>query len=119
LFDEVPTVVLTSATLSSGGNFAFIRDRLGLDNADDLIAESTFDYESQAVLYLPAKMPDPRSPAWSEAAALEVVRILKATEGRAFVLATSLAGMQSLYERVWPRLIIRVSFRVVRLKDSC
>jgi ATP-dependent DNA helicase DinG len=101
LFDEVPTVVLTSATLSSGGNFAFIRDRLGLDNADDLIAESTFDYESQAVLYLPPQMPDPRSPAWSEAAAVEVVRILKATEGRAFVLATSLAGMQSLYERVW------------------
>ena len=59
LFDEVPTVVLTSATLSSGGNFAFIRDRLGLDTADDLIAESIFDYESQAILYLPAKMPDP------------------------------------------------------------
>ncbi len=44
LFEEVPTVVLTSATLSSGGNFAFIRDRLGLDTADDLIAESSFDY---------------------------------------------------------------------------
>src|SRR6266446_5600703 len=101
LFDEVPTVVLTSATLSSGGNFAFIRDRLGLDSADDLIAESTFDYESQAVLYLPPKMPDPRSPAWAEAAAAEVIRILQATEGRAFVLSTSLAGMQSLYERVW------------------
>jgi ATP-dependent DNA helicase DinG len=101
LFDEVPTVVLTSATLSSGGNFAFIRDRLGLDTADDLIAESTFDYESQAVLYLPPKMPDPRSPAWAEAAAAEVIRILRATEGRAFVLSTSLAGMQSLYERVW------------------
>jgi ATP-dependent DNA helicase DinG len=101
LFDEVPTVVLTSATLSSGGNFAFIRDRLGLDSADDLIAESTFDYESQAVLYLPPKMPDPRSPTWAEAAAAEVIRILQATEGRAFVLSTSLAGMQSLYERVW------------------
>jgi ATP-dependent DNA helicase DinG len=101
LFDEVPTVVLTSATLSSAGNFAFIRDRLGLEGADDLIAESTFDYESQAVLYLPLKMPDPRSPAWAEAAAAEVIRILQATEGRAFVLSTSLAGMQSLYERVW------------------
>ena len=57
LFEEVPTVVLTSATLSSGGNFAFIRDRLGLDTADDLIAESSFDYQSQAILYLPARMP--------------------------------------------------------------
>ncbi|HEU4837416.1 MAG TPA: helicase C-terminal domain-containing protein [Pyrinomonadaceae bacterium] len=101
LFEEVPTVVLTSATLSSGGNFAFIRDRLGLDTADDLIASSSFDYESQAILYLPAKMPDPRDRQWSLAAADEVIRILNATEGRAFVLSTSLAGMQSLFENVW------------------
>lgn len=101
LFEEVPTVVLTSATLSSGGNFSFIRDRLGLDTADDLIASSSFDYESQAILYLPAKMPDPRDRNWSLAAADEVIRILNATEGRAFVLSTSLAGMQSLFENVW------------------
>ena len=101
LFDAVPTVVLTSATLSSGGNFAFIRDRLGLDTADDLIAASSFDYQSQAILYLPPRMPDPRDREWSEAAAAEVARILNATEGRAFVLSTSLAGMQSLFENVW------------------
>jgi len=101
LFEEVPTVVLTSATLSSGGNFAFIRDRLGLDTADDLIASSSFDYESQAILYLPSKMPDPRDRNWGSAAADEVIRILNATEGRAFVLSTSLAGMQSLFENVW------------------
>ncbi|HJP94580.1 MAG TPA: helicase C-terminal domain-containing protein [Pyrinomonadaceae bacterium] len=101
LFDEVPTVILTSATLSSGGNFAFIRDRLGLDTADDLIAESSFDYQSQAILYLPARMPDPREREWATAAAAEVTKILNATEGRAFVLSTSLAGMQALYENVW------------------
>jgi ATP-dependent DNA helicase DinG len=101
LFEEVPTVVLTSATLSSGGNFAFIRDRLGLDTADDLIAESSFDYQSQAILYLPARMPDPRDREWATAAAAEVTRILNATEGRAFVLSTSLAGMQALYDNVW------------------
>jgi ATP-dependent DNA helicase DinG len=101
LFEEVPTVVLTSATLSSGGNFSFIRDRLGLDTADDLIASSSFDYESQAILYLPARMPDPRDRNWGSAAADEVIRILNATEGRAFVLSTSLAGMQSLFENVW------------------
>jgi ATP-dependent DNA helicase DinG len=101
LFEEVPTVVLTSATLSSGGNFSFIRDRLGLDTADDLIATSSFDYENQAILYLPARMPDPRDREWGPAAAAEVTRILNATEGRAFVLSTSLAGMQSLFENVW------------------
>ena len=101
LFEEVPTVVLTSATLSSGGNFSFIRDRLGLDTADDLIAASSFDYENQAILYLPSRMPDPRAREWAPAAAAEVTRILNATEGRAFVLSTSLAGMQSLFENVW------------------
>lgn len=101
LFEEVPTVVLTSATLSSGGNFSFIRDRLGIDTADDLIAASSFDYQSQAILYLPAQMPDPRDREWGSAAAAEVARILQATEGRAFVLSTSLAGMQSLFENVW------------------
>ena len=101
LFDEVPTVVLTSATLSSGGNFSFIRDRLGLDTADDLIASSSFDYESQAILYLPARMPEPRDREWTNAATEEVIRILNATEGRAFVLSTSFAGMQSLFENVW------------------
>ncbi len=104
LFSRVETVVLTSATLSSAGNFSFIRERLGLNHAEDLIAESTFDYESQALLYLPAGMPDPRSPAWADAAAAEVIRIVRATEGRAFVLSTSLAGMQSLYDLVMPEL---------------
>jgi ATP-dependent DNA helicase DinG len=98
LFDTVPTVVLTSATLSSAGSFAFIKDRLGLHDAKDLIAESTFDFQSQALLYLPRSMPDPRSPQWHAAAAAEVIRIVRATEGRAFVLSTSVAGMQSLYD---------------------
>lgn len=102
LFSEVGTVVLTSATLSSAGTFSFIRERLGLDKARDLIAASTFDFERQAVLYLPPQMPDPRSPEWARAAAAEVIKILNATDGRAFVLSTSLSGMQSLYDLVMP-----------------
>lgn len=100
LFEKIPTVVLTSATLSSAGNFRFIRERLGLDQGEEMIAESIFDFENQAVLYLPAKMPDPRSPQWGAAAAAEVIKIINATEGRAFVLSTSNAGMNELYERV-------------------
>lgn len=104
LFAEVDTVVLTSATLSSAGNFRFIRERLGLDQARDLIAESTFDFQTQALLYLPSKMPDPRDSSWAQAAAAEVVRIVNATQGRAFVLSTSLSGMQSLYDLATPEL---------------
>jgi ATP-dependent DNA helicase DinG len=104
LFEKVPTVVLTSATLSSAGNFSFIRERLGLDQAEEMIAESIFDFEHQAVLYLPPQMPDPRSPEWAKAAADEVVKIVNATEGRAFVLSTSLSGMNELFERVAPQI---------------
>jgi ATP-dependent DNA helicase DinG len=100
LFAKVPTVVLTSATLSSAGNFRFIRERLGLDEGEEMVAESIFDFENQAVLYLPPSMPDPRAPQWGRAAADEVVKIVNATEGRAFVLSTSNAGMNELYERV-------------------
>src|SRR6266568_7064487 len=104
LFEKVPTVILTSATLSSAGNFRFIRERLGLDDAEEMIAESIFDFENQAVLYLPPQMPDPRSPQWARAAADEVIKIVNATEGRAFVLSTSFAGMNELYERVAPQI---------------
>src|SRR5919206_1002699 len=52
LFDRVETVVLTSATLASAGSFNFIRERLGLAEAEDLVAPSSYDYEQQAVLYL-------------------------------------------------------------------
>jgi len=100
LFDRVETVVLTSATLASAGSFNFIRERLGLAEAEDLVAPSGYDYESQSVLYLPRRMPDPRSPQFADAAAEEVINLLNATEGRAFVLSTSFAGMNALYERV-------------------
>jgi ATP-dependent DNA helicase DinG len=116
LFERVETVVMTSATLASGGSFNFMRKRLGLsvhyasvddevdaaEKTDDLIAPSGYDYDRQAVLYLPPRMPDPRSPQWAEAASSEVLKILHATEGRAFVLSTSNAGMRSLYEMVAP-----------------
>jgi len=104
LFEKIPTVVLTSATLSSAGNFNFIRERLGLEQAEEMIAESIFDFEHQAVLYLPPQMPDPRSPQWASAAAQEVIKIVNATEGRAFVLSTSLSGMNDLFERVAPEI---------------
>ncbi|HVG29507.1 MAG TPA: ATP-dependent DNA helicase [Pyrinomonadaceae bacterium] len=104
LFDRVETCVLTSATLASAGKFTFVRERLGLtENTDELVAPGAYDYERQSVLYLPARMPDPRSPQWAEAAADEIVKVLEVSRGRAFVLSTSLSGMRALYERVAPR----------------
>ncbi|HKS30167.1 MAG TPA: ATP-dependent DNA helicase [Pyrinomonadaceae bacterium] len=100
LFERVETAVLTSATLASAGSFSFIRERLGITETEELVAPSGYDFENQAVLYLPKRMSDPRSPQWIDEAAAEVVKILNATRGRAFVLSTSFAGMNALYERV-------------------
>jgi ATP-dependent DNA helicase DinG len=105
LFDKVDTCILTSATLSSGGSFNFVRERLGLDSAKSstLIAASSFDHENQAVIYLPRSMPDPRTPEFTQLAAGEIVKLLNITSGRAFVLATSNASMNALYELVSSR----------------
>jgi len=106
LFDKVETCVLTSATLASNGSFNFVRDRLGLDGrkTSGMVAPAAFDYEKQALLYLPKAMPDPRSPEFVQIAAGEITKILQATEGRAFVLATSNQSMNALYELVSMRL---------------
>ncbi|HEU0185350.1 MAG TPA: ATP-dependent DNA helicase [Blastocatellia bacterium] len=100
LFSQVETVVLTSATLTSAGSFDFIRSRLGVDQAAELIAESNYDYQEQSLLYLPPKMPDPRDAGFQQAAANEIAGILNASRGRAFVLCTSYSQMRALREMV-------------------
>ena len=99
LFDRMRATILTSATLTVDGTFDYIRSRLGLEQSDagrfvKLPAE--FDYRRQAILYLPPGMPDPRSTDFTAAAAREIIGILEASRGRAFVLFTSYAAMRSI-----------------------
>src|SRR6185295_4704633 len=100
LFDDIHSAVLTSATMTAGRSFSFIRGRLGINHARELIVESHFDFANQSVLYLPKRMPDPRSREFVDASVEEIVQILEATQGRAFVLFTSVAAMRETYERV-------------------
>ncbi len=102
LFEKVETCVLTSATLSTSGSFNFVRERLGLDaaNTTGFEAETSFDFEKQAVLYLPKAMPDPRSNEFTQMAAGEIIKILQVTQGHAFVLCTSNFSMNALFEMV-------------------
>ncbi len=103
LFDQAESVVLTSATLATGGQFDYIRGRLGLGEADEHVIESHFEFEHQALLYLPVGMPDPRDPAFLLRASDEIVSLVEATRGRAFVLFTSLQQMRDAHELVAPR----------------
>ena len=100
LFDAVETVILTSATLAVSGSFDFLRHRLGLENARDLVVPGHFDYQKQALLYVPQQLPDPRDPAFVKMASEELARILEASRGRAFALFTSYQQMRLIYDRV-------------------
>jgi ATP-dependent DNA helicase DinG len=102
VFETIPTVVLTSATLTVQGGFEHMRRRLGLREARELVVPSHFRYGEQALLYLPPEMPDPRDPDFAEAAAECIRRVLEISRGRAFCLFTSYSQMRDLYERLLP-----------------
>ena len=112
------TTVLTSATLTTNGDFAYIRRRLGLNEGDtrkaeadawdafdpeaplelaieELAVASPFDYPTQAALYLPRAMPDPRDPSYLARAVEEIGGLIELTGGGTFVLCTSLRAMRA------------------------
>ena len=100
LFMRGGAVVMTSATLSTGTSFEYTKRRLGIDiEIDEAILPSPFDYETQAALYLPGHMPDPRSAGFLDAATDESLALLRLTGGGAFVLCTSFRVMHALADR--------------------
>ena len=105
LYGRVDTLVFTSATLSTGGNFRYFRGRIGL--ARECVEEvlpSHFDFARQGLLYLPQGLPDPREARFADAVAKEVFRVLTASRGRAFVLFTSYRNMDAVHERLKDKL---------------
>jgi ATP-dependent DNA helicase DinG len=100
LFERFDTIVLTSATLAVGGGYEYLRRRLGLDNARELVVASHFDYEAQALLYIPPDLPEPNSPQFQAKAADKIRRLLEISQGRAFVLFTSYAQMRDVHDRL-------------------
>jgi len=100
LYRRVKSLVFTSATLSTHGGFDYFKERLGLEETDELIVAAPFDFQRQVILYLPQEMPEPTSPAFPQAAAKQIEDILKITKGRAFVLCTSYKNMRDMYRIV-------------------
>jgi ATP-dependent DNA helicase DinG len=98
LFDRVPSVVCTSATLATGSHFHFAKARLGAPpEAGELVVPSPFDFASQAALYLPGDLPDPADPAFEAAAVDRIAELVAMTDGGAFVLCTSTRAMKALH----------------------
>ena len=100
LFSKLECAILTSATLAVGGGFEYLRTRLGLEHARELVLASHFDYENQALFYVPPDLPDPRTPQFAAKATERIRRVLEITRGRAFVLFTSYAQMKDIYQRL-------------------
>ena len=103
-----PTPILTSATLTAAGTFEYTRKRLGLDDADELVVASSFDYARQAMLYVPRDLP-PAIEGFSAAAAARTLELLAITGGRAFLLFTSHRALREAADRLaalpYPRLV--------------
>ena len=104
LFARTASVVLTSATISIDGSFGFLKRSLGVDDAQELIAPSPFDYARQARLYLAPPDLNPKASDFSRKAAPIVEECLDRCRGRAFVLFTSYARLREVYALLRERL---------------
>jgi ATP-dependent DNA helicase DinG len=114
LWSKLECAVLTSATLAVGGGFEYIRQRLGLEHARESVLPSHFDYENQALFYVPPDLPDARTPQFTALAAERIRKLLEITRGRAFVLFTSYVQMNDVYQR----LLGELEFPMLRQGDA-
>jgi ATP-dependent DNA helicase DinG len=105
LYDKIGPVVFTSATLAVGGSLAYFTRAAGLADqdgpvypTDELVLASPFDYEHNAVIYLPPRMPEPQDDGFIESVTDELRKLIPITGGRAFALFTSLRNMRRAHE---------------------
>jgi ATP-dependent DNA helicase DinG len=114
LWSKLDCAVLTSATLAVSGGFGYIRQRLGLEHTRESVLPSHFDYQTQALFYVPPDLPDARTPQFAAKAAERIRKLLEITRGRAFVLFTSYAQMNEIYQR----LLGELDFPMLRQGDA-
>ena len=93
LYSRLDSLVLTSATMTTGGNARYIRRRLGLDDADELRVTSPFDYETNAMIVVPNDLPEPNQPGFDIATHNAILATAAAAHGRTLVLFTSIYAM--------------------------
>ena len=101
VFSKTPASVFTSATLSVGGSFTFLRDALGVPpESKEKVLSSPFSFERQSLLYIPSHFPEPQDPSFCTQLAREALEILIKSEGRALLLFTSYRNMNEVYEKL-------------------
>jgi ATP-dependent DNA helicase DinG len=90
--------ILTSATLAVGKSFDHFTSRIGMDSPKELLLDSPFDYWHNALLYAPPKMPEPQNVDFIPALVKAAIPVIKASEGRTFMLFTSYRALNEAAE---------------------
>lgn len=100
LFSKIKPIILTSATLSTNNNFEFIRRRLGIEDSNELLLDSPFNYEENVLLYLPKKIEDPNDKfeIFQKQASEYIKKIIDIMKGRTFILFTSYKMLNAIFE---------------------
>lgn len=94
LWHEKGSVIITSATLTAHGEFQYLRNTLGADEADELQLGSPFDYETSTLLYIANDIPEPNVNGYQQALERAIVSTAKSIGGRMLVLFTSYAQLK-------------------------
>ncbi len=98
------TWLFTSATLTVKNNFQLFRDSLGLEQALQLQLKSPFDYQQQALLYVPRGLPDPNSKTYTEMLVEAIIPVLEAAQGKTFLLFTSYKALDYVADALKERI---------------
>ncbi len=122
LMERMHTVVMTSATLTVAGRFDYLRHRVGLNELEpgrltELLLESPFDFEKQALLAIPTDIPEPGRPGYADAVRDLTEKALLAADGRSFVLFTAYSLLRRIHGELSPTLAAR-GYQVLRQGET-
>jgi DNA polymerase-3 subunit epsilon/ATP-dependent DNA helicase DinG len=104
LFWQKDCIVLTGATLSTEGNFEYMKERLGLKGANELMIDAPFDYVTSVMIYLPEDIPEPERPEYQRKIGQSLVELCRATQGHTLALFTSRAALRATHAAIQPPL---------------
>lgn len=100
VYNNREATILTSATMSTGGTCAFVRSRLGLSEASELVVDSPFDFARSTLALVPSDMPEPEQPGYQQSVQQALIGLCTATKGRAMVLFTSHSQLRQTYHGI-------------------
>jgi ATP-dependent DNA helicase DinG len=114
ILDKIKLIVFTSATLSTNGDFEFIKKSLGIEDAKELLLSSPFDYSHNVIMYIPETIPDPSREfeSYQKEAIAEIKRILEIMQGGTFVLFTNYKMLDVSYG------VLKKDFHILRQGDA-